>query len=132
MIGQSLIYSIVLKKTQQLPHTTYYQTHLRINNSIYALIFKEQTEQEVIKDVYVGQKRVLSRLMLTKNSYSTATYPWIDINRAEYIYGEETPVLQIKICRNKPTVHSKIDIIPLPLPISERHKILHLYMDIFT
>ena len=33
--------------------------------------------------------------------------------------------------RKKPTVHSKIEKNTLPLPISERHKNLHIYMEIF-
>ena len=54
-----------------------------------------------------------------------------DINRYERIHGEPTHILQGKTRRNKPTVHSKIDKTPLTIPTSERHKNLHLYMDIF-
>ena len=55
-----------------------------------------------------------------------------EINRSEHVYGEATPLIQGEMRRKKPTVNSKIDKIPLPLPISERQKNLHLYMDIFS
>ena len=55
-----------------------------------------------------------------------------DINRPENIYEEATQIIQGKMMRKKPTVYSKIEKIPLPLPISERHKNLHLYMEILT
>ena len=40
------------------------------------------------------------------------------INRAENIYGEETPILQGNVRKNKLTANSNIYKIPLPLPIS--------------
>ena len=52
-----------------------------------------------------------------------------NINIDGHIYGEATPILQGKIRIKKPTVHSEIEKIPLPLPISGRRKNLHLYMD---
>ena len=55
-----------------------------------------------------------------------------DINRAECIYGEENTILQDKIRIKKLTVHSKTKKITLPLLISERHKNLQLYLDIFN
>ena len=45
-----------------------------------------------------------------------------DINRSEHIYGEATTILQGKLRRRKPTVHSKTEKNNLPLPMSERHK----------
>ena len=54
-----------------------------------------------------------------------------DLSRAKHINGEATPIMQGKFWRKKQRVHSKIEKIPLPIPISERHKNLHLYMDIF-
>ena len=43
------------------------------------------------------------------------------IDRAEHIYGEATSILQGKMRRKKPTVHSKMENNNLPLLISERH-----------
>ena len=54
------------------------------------------------------------------------------INRADHIYGEATLIIQGKISRKKPTAHSKTEKFSLPLPISETHKNLHLYMSIFS
>jgi hypothetical protein len=53
-----------------------------------------------------------------------------DINRAELIYGTATPLLQGKMTRIHPP-QAKITKIPLPLPISENHKHLQLYIDFF-
>ena len=53
-----------------------------------------------------------------------------DISRAELIYGSLTPILQGKTTRIK-TKGSKIERIPLPLPISKHHKDLQLYIDFF-
>ena len=53
------------------------------------------------------------------------------MNRTKNIYGESKPIIKGKMRINIPTVHSKMDKIPLPLPISGRHKNLHLYMDFF-
>ena len=52
-----------------------------------------------------------------------------EMNISDNIYGEKTPILQGKMRINKPTVHTKIEKIPLPIPISERQKYLHLYME---
>ena len=53
-----------------------------------------------------------------------------DISRAELIYGSLTPILQGKTTRIK-TKGSKIERIPLPLPISKHHKDLQLYIEFF-
>ena len=55
-----------------------------------------------------------------------------DINRAADIYGEAKPIIRGKMSREKEIVHSKIENKSLLLTISERHKNLNLYMDIFT
>ena len=53
-----------------------------------------------------------------------------DINRADIIYGPARPLLQGKMTRLHPP-STKIERIPLPLPIQEHHRCLQLFMDFF-
>ena len=61
-----------------------------------------------------------------KNLLVNCNITVVDINRADNLYGEAVPILQGKTRGKKPRVHSKTEKIPLPLPISEIHKNLHL------
>ena len=53
-----------------------------------------------------------------------------DINRSELIYGPATPLLKGKMTRYQPN-SDKIERVPLPLPISEYHKDVQLYINFF-
>ena len=53
-----------------------------------------------------------------------------DINRAKLIYGPGNPLLKGKMKRY-PKNSDNIERIPLPLPISEHHKDVQLYIDLF-
>jgi hypothetical protein len=53
-----------------------------------------------------------------------------DVNRAELIFGTPTPLLKGKMTRKLP-IQNKIEKIPLPIPIAERHKQIQLFIDFF-
>ena len=53
-----------------------------------------------------------------------------DISRSELIYGSPTPILRGKMNMVKPK-GANIERIPPPLPISQHHKYLQLYIDLF-
>ena len=53
-----------------------------------------------------------------------------DVQRATHIFGPAKPLLQGQMTRLKPTTN-KIEKIPLPLPIAEHHKSVHLSVDFF-
>ena len=52
-----------------------------------------------------------------------------DISRAKLIYGSPTPIQQGKVYRVKKGAN--IERVPLPLPISQHHKCLQFYIDLF-
>ena len=54
-----------------------------------------------------------------------------DISRAVLLYGSPKPKLQGEMTRFK-TKGVKIKILPLPFPISQHHKDLQLYIDLFV
>ena len=53
-----------------------------------------------------------------------------DINRAELIFGTPTPLLKGKMRQQTP-IQNKIEKIPLPLQIAERHQQIQIYLDFF-
>jgi len=53
-----------------------------------------------------------------------------DINRAEIIFGTPKPLLKGTMIRHVP-ITNKIEKVPLPIQIAERHKEIHLYIDFF-
>ena len=53
-----------------------------------------------------------------------------DINRAEIIYGPASPLLKGRMTRRAP-IKNRVERVPLPIPIGERHKEVHLYIDFF-
>ena len=54
-----------------------------------------------------------------------------DVNRAEVIYGPHVPYLEGHMVRRKPQIHDKIEKVPLPLMIAQRHSNVSLAMDFF-
>ena len=65
-------------------------------------------------------------LIIFQNCKVTVNY----ISRARLIYGSPTPILKGKMTRVK-LKSAKIERVPLPLPISQHHKDLQLYIDPF-
>ena len=70
-------------------------------------------------------KDIVSKQRL-RNCKFTVNY----ISRDKLIYASPTPIPQEKMTRVK-SKGTKIEIIPLPPPISQHHKYLHLYIDLF-
>ena len=70
--------------------------------------------------MYIVSKQILCNCKVTMGN----------ISREELIYGSPTPLLQGKMTRVKPK-GTKIEIIPLPLPIYQHHKYLQFYIDFF-
>ena len=54
-----------------------------------------------------------------------------DINRAEIIYGPSEPYLEGHMVRRKPSIHDKIEKVPLPLIILQHHPKLALGIDFY-
>ena len=54
-----------------------------------------------------------------------------NMNRDQIFFGSPTPLLQRKMTIVTPPTHINITRVPLPLPISQHHNNLHLYMDFF-
>lgn len=64
------------------------------------------------------------------NLINNATITTDDINRAELIAGPAEPILAGKMTKLPPITH-KIQKVPLPLPISQHHAKVQLYVDLF-
>ena len=69
---------------------------------------------------YIVSKKLLRNFKVTVD----------DISRVELIYGSPTPILQGKRDMVKPK-GAKTEIVPLPLPIFQHNKYLHLYIELF-
>ena len=54
-----------------------------------------------------------------------------NIKRADIIWIPAESVLQGKMQRKKPNTHNKIPNMTLPLPVSQQHKRITMYIDIF-
>jgi hypothetical protein len=70
------------------------------------------------------------KTIIGKNLISNSGITIDDINRAEAIFGTPTPLLKGKIIRKLP-IQNKVQKIPLPIPIADRHKKIQLYLDFF-
>ena len=54
-----------------------------------------------------------------------------DIKRDDVIWGPAESVLQVKMKRKKPNTHNKIPKLTLPLLVSQQHKKITMYIEIF-
>ena len=73
-----------------------------------------------------GKYRNIIKRNLIQNSGITID----NINRAEISFSIPTPLLKGKMIRRVPFTN-RIEKVPLPLPIAQRHKKIQLYIDFF-
>ena len=70
------------------------------------------------------------KFLVSNNLLTNSTVTLDDINRAEIIMGQPTPLIDGTMVRRAPT-KNRIERVPLPLPIAQRHKEVQLYIDFF-
>ena len=68
---------------------------------------------------------------VNKNQIVNCDITTDDIMRAEEIYGTASAILKGKMKRISPTAHPDFTKVPLPLMVSQRHKHLNMFIDIF-
>ena len=68
---------------------------------------------------------------VTKSLLTNCKVTADDVNRAEIIYGPPVPYLEGHMVRHKPTIHDKIEKVPLPLIIAQHHLDTVLSIDFF-
>ena len=96
------------------------------------------TKEEIIKEDRVRQVQKIIhwpsnttfKFIIENQFIRNSCINVYDINRDNLMYGIVTPLLQSKIIR-KTRPHVNIEHIPLPLPISEQHNYIHIYIELF-
>ena len=69
--------------------------------------------------------------MVENNMITNCNINADNIKRSDTIWGTAGSVLQGKMKRKKPNTHNKISNMALPISVSQQHKQITMYIDIF-